>query len=75
MKTKANFEPHTMYHPKTGEAVMANSFEKHLELKNMRYGHSKPAKKKAPKKKAAKKKAAKKTKSFTEAVESRLGGY
>ena len=65
MKTKANFEPHTMYHPKTGEAVMANSFEKHLELKNMRYGHSKPAKKKAPKK----------TKSFTEAVESRLGGY
>tara|TARA_R110002167_G_scaffold90053_1_gene242881 strand:- start:2873 stop:3085 length:213 start_codon:yes stop_codon:yes gene_type:complete len=70
MKTKANFEPHTMYHPKTGEAVMANSFEKHLELKNMRYGHSKPAKKKAPKKKAAKK-----TKSFTEAVESRLGGY
>ena len=70
MKTKANFEPPTMYHPKTGEAVMANSFEKHLELKNMRYGHSKPAKKKAPKKKAAKK-----TKSFTEAVESRLGGY
>ena len=63
MKTKANFEPHTMYHPKTGEAVMANSFEKHLELKNMRYGHSKPAKKK------------KKSKtSFTDAVNKRMGG-
>ena len=62
MKTKANFEPHTMYHPKTGEAVMANSFEKHLELKNMKYGHSKPAKKKKSKT------------SFTDTVNKRMGG-
>jgi len=61
MKTKANFEPHTMYHPKTGEAVMANSFEKHLKLKEMGYGHSKPAKKKS------------KT-SFTDTVNKRMGG-
>ena len=75
MKTKENFEPHNMYHPETGEVVMANTFEKHLELKNMNYGHKAP-KKKAAKKKVAKKKTAKrKTKSFTAAVESRMSGY
>ena len=54
---KKKFKPHMMYDPKTGKAVKANTYEKHLELKKKGYGHSKPKKKR---------------KSFTEAVESRL---
>lgn len=64
--TKENFKRHKMYRPNTGEAVMAGSFEKHLKLKEMGYGHSKPAKKKTAKKGS-------KT-SFTEAVNKRMGG-
>lgn len=75
MVTKDNFKPHNMFHPETGEAVMAKTFEKHKELKDMNYGHKAPKKKAAKKKVAKKKTAKKKTKSFTEAVESRMGGY
>jgi len=76
---KKDFKPHNMYHPKTGKAVAAKTYEQHLALKKKGYGHSAP-KKKATKKKAAKKKvakkAAKKDESFTEAVERRMGsGY
>tara|TARA_R100000808_G_C2112851_1_gene126415 strand:- start:709 stop:945 length:237 start_codon:yes stop_codon:yes gene_type:complete len=76
---KKDFKPHNMYHPKTGKAVAAKTYEQHLALKKKGYGHSAP-KKKATKKKAAKKKvakkAAKKAESFTEAVERRMGsGY
>ena len=75
---KKDFKPHNMYHPKTGKAVAAKTYEQHLALKKKGYGHSAPkkkaAKKKAAKKKAAKKKAAKKDESFTEAVERRMGG-
>ena len=35
----ANFEPHMMYDPKTGKGVKANTYEKHLELKNKSYDH------------------------------------
>lgn len=37
---KAKFEPHMMY--KGSDEVMANTYEKHLELKNKGYGHTKP---------------------------------
>ena len=37
---KVKFEPHMMY--KDSEEVMANTHEKHLELKNKGYGHTKP---------------------------------
>tara|TARA_Y100000817_G_scaffold252319_2_gene204900 strand:- start:786 stop:995 length:210 start_codon:yes stop_codon:yes gene_type:complete len=67
---KKDFKPHNMYHPKTGKAVAAKTYEQHLALKKKGYGHS------APKKKAAKKKTTKKDESFTEAVERRMGsGY
>lgn len=36
---KAKFEPHMMY--KGSDAVMAKTYEKHLELKNKGYGHKK----------------------------------
>jgi len=59
-----------MYHPKTGKAVAAKTYEQHLALKKKGYGHS------APKKKAPKKKAAKKNESYSDAVERRMkGGY
>lgn len=70
---KKDFKPHQMFHPKTGKAVAAKTYEQHLALKKKGYGHSAP-KKKAAKKKVAKKKAAKKDESFTEAVERRMGG-
>ena len=54
---KKKFKPHMMYDPKTGKAVKANTYEKHLELKKKGYVHSKPKNKR---------------KSFSEAVESRL---
>tara|TARA_A100001201_G_scaffold72474_4_gene66105 strand:- start:5191 stop:5400 length:210 start_codon:yes stop_codon:yes gene_type:complete len=67
---KEEFKPHMMFDPKTGKGVKADTYEKHLALKQKGYVHS------APKKKAAKKKAAKR-KSFTESVESRMkkSGY
>tara|TARA_R100001015_G_C4597360_1_gene152505 strand:+ start:701 stop:919 length:219 start_codon:yes stop_codon:yes gene_type:complete len=68
---KKDFKPHTMYNPKTGEGTKAATYEQHLKLKKMGYGHSKPAKKKSAKKKTAKKKS--KT-SFTDAVAKRMGG-
>lgn len=37
---KAKFEPHMMY--KGSDGVMAKTYEKHLELKNKGYGHTKP---------------------------------
>ena len=37
---KVKFEPHMMY--KDSEEVMANTYEKHLELKDKGYGHTKP---------------------------------
>jgi len=54
---KKDFKPHMMYDPKTGKGVKADTYEKHLALKNKGYVHSKPKKKR---------------KSFSEAVESRL---
>ena len=67
---KKDFKPHNMYHPKTGKAVAAKTYEQHLALKKKGYGHS------APKKKAPKKKAAKKNESYSDAVERRMkGGY
>jgi len=38
------FKAHTMY--KGNKAVKANTYAKHLELKNKGYGHTKPKKKK-----------------------------
>tara|TARA_R100000664_G_C2759082_1_gene148500 strand:- start:5323 stop:5502 length:180 start_codon:yes stop_codon:yes gene_type:complete len=55
---KKDFKPHMMYHPKTGKGVQATSYKKHLELKEKGYTHSKPTKRK----------------SFTEAVNKRMGG-
>ena len=52
-----------MMYSKDGKGVKATTYKKHLELKKKGYGHTKPKKKKA-------------SKSFTEAVESRMGsGY
>jgi|TARA_R110000744_G_scaffold27734_1_gene67445 hypothetical protein len=58
---KKDFKPHTMYDPKTGKGTKADTYEQHLKLKEMGYGHSKPAKKKS------------KT-SFTDTVNKRMGG-
>lgn len=58
---KKDFKPHTMYAPKTGKGTKADTYEQHLKLKEMGYGHSKPAKKKS------------KT-SFTDTVNKRMGG-
>lgn len=43
---KKTFKAHNMYNPKTGKAVKADSYAKHLALKKKGYGHSKPRKKK-----------------------------
>tara|TARA_R110001632_G_scaffold91496_1_gene196094 strand:+ start:255 stop:443 length:189 start_codon:yes stop_codon:yes gene_type:complete len=59
---KKDFKPHTMYDPKTGKGTKADTYEQHLELKEMGYGHSKPAKKKKSKT------------SFTDTVNKRMGG-
>ena len=37
-----DFEPHMMYHPDTGDEVMAETYEEHLELKAKGYEHKKP---------------------------------
>ena len=49
-----------MMYSKDGKGVKATTYKKHLELKKKGYGHTKPKKKKV-------------SKSFTEAVESRMG--
>lgn len=59
---KKDFKPHTMYDPKTGKGTKADTYEQHLKLKEMGYGHSKPAKKKKSKT------------SFTDTVNKRMGG-
>ena len=41
---KADFKPHMMYHPKTGKGTKAETYEQHLKLKKMGYGHSKKKK-------------------------------
>lgn len=38
---KKEFKKHMMY-GKDGKAVMANTMQDHLDLKNKGYGHSKP---------------------------------
>lgn len=69
---KADFKPHMMYHPKTGKGTKAETYEQHLKLKKMGYGHSK--KKKTTTKKSPKKKKSKT--SYADAVNKRMsGGY
>ena len=43
---KKPFKVHNMYNPKTGKAVKAESYAKHMALKKKGYGHSKPRKRK-----------------------------
>tara|TARA_R100000742_G_C4186562_1_gene19988 strand:- start:16 stop:234 length:219 start_codon:yes stop_codon:yes gene_type:complete len=70
---KKDFKPHKMFHPKTGKATVAKTYEQHLALKKKGYGHSAPKKKAATK---TAKKVTKKRESFTDAVERRMsGGY
>jgi hypothetical protein len=38
---KKEFKPHMMYHPKTGKGTKASTYEQHLKLKKMGYGHDK----------------------------------
>jgi hypothetical protein len=45
-KAPKDFKPHMMYDKKTGKAVRAGTYAKHLELKKMGYGHTKPTKRK-----------------------------
>tara|TARA_R100001224_G_C4009967_1_gene145809 strand:+ start:1118 stop:1333 length:216 start_codon:yes stop_codon:yes gene_type:complete len=69
---KADFKPHMMYHPKTGKGTKAETYEQHLKLKKMGYGHSKKEK---TTKKSSKKKKKNKT-SYADAVNKRMsGGY
>ena len=66
-KTKKTFKPHMMYHPKTGKASRANTYQQHLALQKKGYVHSPPKKKKNT---------SRSRDSFPEAVEKRLkGGY
>lgn len=37
--SEEDFKPHLMYDPETGEGVMADTFEKHLKLKDLGYTH------------------------------------
>ena len=43
--SEEDFKPHMMYHPETGEGVMADTYEKHLSLAEEGYGHEPPAEK------------------------------
>ena len=45
-KAQKNFKPHNMFNPKTGKAVKADSYAKHLALKKKGYGHTKPRRRK-----------------------------
>ena len=40
--SKEDFEPHMMYKP-TGESEMAETYERHLELKEQGYSHEEPS--------------------------------
>ncbi len=40
--SEKTFEPHMMYHPKTGDEVKAKTHQQHLDLKGKGYGHEKP---------------------------------
>lgn len=40
--SEKTFEPHMMYHPKTGDAVKAKTYQDHLDLGKKGYGHEKP---------------------------------
>ena len=69
---KEDFKPDMMYNPKTGIGTKAETYEQHLKLKKMGYGHSK--KKKTTTKKSPKKKKSKT--SYADAVNKRMsGGY
>jgi len=37
-----DFEPHPMYNPETGEMVMANTYQEHLNLAGLGYVHDRP---------------------------------
>jgi len=37
-----DFEPHPMYNPDTGEMVMANTYQEHLDLSALGYTHDRP---------------------------------
>ena len=41
-ESKKDFKPHLMYDPKTGEEEEAETYKRHLKLKNMGWGHEKP---------------------------------
>tara|TARA_R110000744_G_scaffold15740_1_gene43627 strand:+ start:1124 stop:1735 length:612 start_codon:yes stop_codon:yes gene_type:complete len=41
-KEEEEFKPHMMYDPETGEAEKAKTYDRHLKLKNMGWGHDKP---------------------------------
>ena len=41
-KAEEDFKPHQMYDPKTGDALMAATYEQHLDLKERGYTHNKP---------------------------------
>jgi len=43
-KTKRDFEPHMMYDPNTGEGIMAETYEEHIDLDKKGYVHDKPEK-------------------------------
>jgi len=45
-KKQKKFTPHMMYPKGGGKGVKANTYKKHLELKNKGFGHRKPAAKK-----------------------------
>jgi hypothetical protein len=39
-----DFKPHTMFNPKTGKSIKAETYKQHLELKEQGFTHEKPAK-------------------------------
>ena len=39
MDNKDNFKPHMMYDPKSGEGVMVKTYDDHMRLKSMGWGH------------------------------------
>jgi hypothetical protein len=41
--SEKTFEPHMMYHPKTGDEVKAKTHQQHLDLKGKGYVHEKPS--------------------------------
>ena len=41
-KAEEDFKPHQMYDPKTGDALIAATYEQHLDLKERGYTHNRP---------------------------------